>query len=309
MTAGETRPGPILVGVERSGPSRDALAVARRLARASGARLLLVSIYPIGVRSATIEQSAYARGLADEAEAALDWVAAPLCGARPEARAVPSTSIPRGLQQIAVTEGALAIVVGPSHRGPLGRMVQGSVGERLLRGAPCPIVVATGGSSKDAHAAITRIGVGYVATPEGIAALHAAAGLAARSGAGVRALSVVEPPPVSAALPFGWRTGVLESTARDELASRILRATEGAAAPVKIVGEVVDGYADDELVQLSREVDLLVCGSSGRRPVGGIMAGSASAGTLRKACCPLLLVPRGARDGFANLGGPAALVA
>jgi nucleotide-binding universal stress UspA family protein len=321
MTARETRPGPILVGVERSGPSRDALAVARRLARASGARLLLVSIYPIGARSATIEQSAYARGLADEAEAALDWVAgggggarpparaAPLCGARPEARAVPSTSIPRGLQQIAVTEGALAIVVGPSHRGPLGRMVQGSVGERLLRGAPCPIVVATGGSSKDAHAAITRIGVGYVATPEGIAALHAAAGLAARSGAGVRALSVVEPPPVSAALPFGWRTGVLESTARDELASRILRATEGAAAPVKIVGEVVDGYADDELVQLSREVDLLVCGSSGRRPVGGIMAGSASAGTLRKACCPLLLVPRGARDGFANLGGPAALVA
>ncbi len=145
MTAGEERPGPIVVGVDRSGRSRDALALARRLARATGARLLLVSVYPVGARSATIERGAYARALAEEAETALDWVAAPLCGARPEARAVPCTSIPRGLQQIAVAEGALAIVAGPSHRGPLGRLVQGSVGERLLRGAPCPIVVATGG--------------------------------------------------------------------------------------------------------------------------------------------------------------------
>jgi nucleotide-binding universal stress UspA family protein len=308
MTAGEARPGPIVVGVERSGRSRDALALARRLARATGAPLLLVSIYSVDARSTTIERSAYARSLEEEAESALDWVAAPVCGVRPEAREVPGTSVPRGLQQIAAGEGALAIVVGPSHRGPLGRMVQGSVGERLVRGAPCPIVVATGGS-RHAHDAIARIGVGYVATPDGDAALDVATGLASRSGAALRVLSVVEPPTVSAAIPFGWRTRALEATTRDVLAGRLARATEDAAAPVQIAGEVVNGYADDELAQLSREVDLLVCGSSGQRPVGGIKAGSAAAGILRKAHCPLLVVPRGANDGFAHLGGPTVVAA
>jgi len=305
MTPGEVRPGPIVVGVDRSGRSRDALALARRLARATGARLLLVSVYPVGARSATVERGAYARALAEEAETALDWVAAPLCGARPEARAVPCTSIPRGLQQIAVTEGALAIVAGPSHRGPLGRLVQGSVGERLLRGAPCPIVVATGGCRHDVYEPIARIGVGYVATQEGDEALRAAAGLAARSGAVVRALSVVEAPAASAARPFGWRTGMLESTAREQLATRIRSVTGG----VEIHGEVVDGYADDELAQLSREVDLLVCGSSGQRAVGGVMASGVSAGVLRKARCPLVLIPRGARNGFATLGAPTTVAA
>jgi len=303
MTAGEARSGPIVVGVDRSGRSRDALALARRLARATGARLLLVSVYPVGARSATIERSAYARALEEEAETALDWVAAPLCGARPEARAVPCTSVPRGLQQIAVAEGALAIVAGPSHRGPVGRLVQGSVGERLLRGASCPVVVATSGCRHLAHEPLGRIGVGYIATPEGDAALRAAAGLAARSGAEVRVLSVVEPPAV------GWRTGVLESTARELLAARIADVTVGTGAPVRIAGEVVDGYADDELAQLSREVDLLVCGSSGHRAAGGVMASGVSAGILRKVHCPLLMVPRGAGDQLAALRAPAPVAA
>ncbi len=68
---------------------------------------------------------------------------------------------------------------------------------------------------------------------------------------------------------------------------------------------MVDGYADDELAQLSREVDLLVCGSSqATRSISGV-----SAGVLRKARCPLLLIPRGARNGFATLAAPAATAA
>ena len=212
---------------------------------------------------------------------------------------MPCTSIPRGLQEIAVAEGALAIVVGPSHRGPLGRLVQGSVGERLLRSAPCPIVVAAGGCRHDAHAPIARIGVGYIPTPEGDEALRAGTGLAACSGAEVRVLNVVEAPAV------GWRTGSLDSTAREQLATHIADVTAGAGAQIKIAGEVVDGYADDELARLSGEVDLLVCGSSSRRAVGGVVAAGVAAGILRKGRCPLLMVPRGARDGFAALRVPA----
>ena len=75
-------------------------------------------------------------------------------------------------------------------------------------------------------------------------------------------------------------------------------------APVEISDEVVDGYADDELARLSDEVDLLVCGSRGHGPIGSVMVGSVSTGVLRKARCPILIVPRGARDGFAALRAP-----
>ena len=75
-------------------------------------------------------------------------------------------------------------------------------------------------------------------------------------------------------------------------------------APVEISDEVVDGYADDELARLSGEVDLLVCGSPGHGPIGSVMLGSVSTGVLRKARCPILIVRRGARDGFAALRAP-----
>jgi len=299
-------PGPIVVGVERSERSRDALALGRRLAHVAGTRLILVSVFPVGARSAVVERGAYAQALAEEAESALDWVTAPVCGARPETRAVPCTSIPRGLQRVALAENALAIVVGASHRGPLGRIIPGSVGERLLRGACCPVAVAPRGCGADAHSPIPRLGVGLAAGPDADEALRAAVGLAACTGASVRVLSVVEPAAVSAARPFGW--DVDERTARENLAERIGSATAGVPIPVAIRGEVVDGYADDELARLSQEVDLLVCGATGRRPVGGVRLGAVSAGILRKARCPLLVVPRGAGDGFAALA-PAADIA
>jgi nucleotide-binding universal stress UspA family protein len=64
---------------------------------------------------------------------------------------------------------------------------------------------------------------------------------------------------------------------------------------------VVDGYADDELARLSDDVDLLVCGSRGHGPIGAAVLGSVSAGVMRKARCPVLVVPFGAHDGFAAL--------
>ena len=70
---------------------------------------------------------------------------------------------------------------------------------------------------------------------------------------------------------------------------------------MNISGEVVDGYADDELARLSNEVDLLVCGSRGHSPLGGVMLGSVSAGVVRKTRSPVLVIPRGVRDGFAAL--------
>jgi nucleotide-binding universal stress UspA family protein len=298
-------PGPIVVGVERSERSRDALALARTLARATGARLILVAVYPIDGRSAVMPPGAYAAALADEAESTLDWIARPLSGVAATSQAVASTSVARGLQEVAAAEDALAIVVGPSHRGALGRIVPGSVGERLLHGAPCPVAVAPRGHwGSPSLGRIRRIGLGFVASPEADEALCAAVGIALRTGAPIRALSVLEPSSRAPDLTFGWDYAELERIARDEFAHSLRLTLDDVTSPVKISGAVVDGYADDELARLSEEVDLLVCGSRGRGPVGRVMLGSVAAGVLRKARCPVLIVPRGARDSFATLQPP-----
>jgi nucleotide-binding universal stress UspA family protein len=164
------------------------------------------------------------------------------------------------------------------------------------------VAVAPRGYRSTAPARLARIGVGYGAAPEADEALRAAVGLAARMRAAIRVLNVVEPPTAGARLPFDE----LQETAREALTSRIRSATDDASATVEISGEVIDGYPDDELARLSLEVDLLVCGSSGHGPVASVLTGSISAGILRKARCPVLLVPRGARDGFAALRAPAA---
>ena len=294
--------GPIIVGVERSERSRDALALARTLARAAGTRLILVAVYPRGKRSVSVERGAYAEALVEEAQSTLEWVARPLSGIRAELRAVPCISVSRGLQQVAADEGALAIVVGPSHRGAVGRLVPGTVGTRLLHDAPCPVAVAPSGYWGYGQAPIRRIGVGYVGSPESGEALAAAVGLASCTGAIVRVLSVVGPAVATAAVPMGLGYVEREECARADLTQSLRHAIDRAVGRLEISGEVVDGYADDELARLSAEVDLLVCGSRGHGPLGGVMLGSVSAGVLRKARSPVLVVPRGARDGFTALG-------
>ena len=297
--------GPIVVGIEHSDRSRDALALARTLARAVGSRLILVAVYPVAGRSAVMPPRAFVAARAEEAEAALEWVARPLAGVSASSRAVACTSVTRGLKDVAAEEGALAIVVGPSHRGVLGQVVPGSVGERLLHSAPCPVAVAPKGYWSDpAMGRIRRIGLGFVATPEADEALCAAIGIAVRTGAPIRAVSVVEPPSGGAAQMFSLHYDELERIARDDLTQSLQRTIGDVTSPVEISGEVVDGYADDELARLSEDVDLLVCGSRGRGPLGRVMLGSVSAGLLRKARCPVLVIPRGAPDGFAHLRAP-----
>lgn len=304
-TTAAARLGPIVVGVERSEHSRDALALARTLARAVDTNLILVAVYPVAGRSTVLPSDVYTRALEQEAESALEWVARPLAGVRSSSRAIAHTSVARGLASVANEERALAIVVGSCHRGALGRIVLGSVGERLLRSAPCPVAVAPRGHwSSAALGRIRRIGVGFAPTPEADEALSAAIGIAARTDAAVEALSVVEPA-IDLTMSYALDYPKLEQTARDDLFASLARIADAHRLHADVDGNVVDGYADDELARLSHEVDLLVCGSHSRGALGRVMLGSVSTGLVRKARCPVLIVPRGATDGFAYLHPPA----
>ena len=238
----------------------------------------------------------------EEAQATLEWAARPLTGLRAELRAVPCTSVSRGLQEVAADEGALAIVVGPSHRGPSAGSCRAASARRLLHGAPCPVAVAPSGFWTERHTPIRRSASatwrpgGRRGTPRGgrTRRRHGRADSRARRRRAGRG-------------HCGGTTGTGLCRARGAHARRparrrCVRRSTRRHRPGRDRGDVVDGYADDELARLSEDVDLLVCGSRGHSPLGSVMLGSVSAGVLRKARSPVLVVPRGARDGFAALG-------
>lgn len=73
----------------------------------------------------------------------------------------------------------------------------------------------------------------------------------------------------------------------DEIRGLVLR--KGAACPV--AGEVVEGPAADVLTAAARTADLLVLGSHGNSRLRHTVLGSVSEECVRKASCPVVVVP------------------
>lgn len=282
---------PIVVGVALRDDDHAPLALARDLARFTGAPLALVHVYPYEPPSA-FPTPAYTSELRQRARAGLEEPAARLRGELEVTVHTEGSSSPvRGLHDAAAAlEGAM-LVVGSSHRGRLGRVMPGGVGERLLHAAPCAVAIAPRGYTGAADG-IRRIGVGFVDTPEGRDALDAAATMATLGHGRLSTYTVFEPPRMGpgAATP-GWvPPGDYDATtwmvnAEDELRGQI---PPGVEADVK----VMEGDAAELLAVASEDLDVLLCGSRGYGPLRTVLLGSVSARLAHTATCPLLVLPR-----------------
>ena len=136
----------IIVGVDESDRSRDAVALAALLARGSDAELVLVCAYPYDDVPGRAANAGYRQYLREDAEAAIERATAGI-GELPRTRPHRSPRCPRRrrIQDVATKEGASLIVIGSSSRGGAGRVFAGTTAERLLHGAPCPVAVAPRG--------------------------------------------------------------------------------------------------------------------------------------------------------------------
>lgn len=180
----------ILVGYDGHERSRDALALARGLAAIEGAELVLMAALELDPLATPAE--AYERATA-EAEYRLSESARELLGDTPfRLRIVGGVAAPRALSEVAADEGADVIVLGSTHRGGLGRVLPGSVGERLLHGAPCAVLVAPAGFAERDKLQISSIGVGYDRRTEGSHAREVAERLACELGAELTTITVEE---------------------------------------------------------------------------------------------------------------------
>jgi nucleotide-binding universal stress UspA family protein len=287
---------PILVAVD---PHRDdpaPLALGLRLARLTDARLLLASVFPVqpGDRVHPELSDALHQEAQDALMRARDLVVdAP--GPIPDIRlmVVGAESPARALHELAIDESALLLVIGSSSRGQLGRVAPGAVTDRVLHGAPCAVAVAPHGLSLAAAAEPwNRVAAAYVDAPDGQTALTAAAAIARAASAHLRVLVVMRPRDF-------YVTAIAVSpefdhdAARRENAATELHHGLGASGYEHASGEVLDGETAAALAAAASNHDLLVCGSRGFGPVRTMILGSTSHALVRRAACPVLVVPRG----------------
>ncbi|MFI5891532.1 universal stress protein [Actinoplanes sp. NPDC051513] len=279
--------GPVIAGA----PGAGALTLGRWAASVQDVPLIVAVVHPApaALGSGRVD----AEWVADRhsaAESILDDARKVLSGSPAEYRSVASSSAAHGLHDLAEEVGASLIVVGSGKDAPRERLYPGSTAERLLSGSICPIAVAPAELSP-APGSLGVIGVAYVDTPDGRAALAEAARLAARTGARLRLYTVVATG--DAAKPFligqDAERAFLE-TARETYE----RSLESAAASVPacdadwriVPGDVVDTLADLD------EVDVLFCGSRGYGPARRVLLGGVSARLIRRARRPVVVVPR-----------------
>ena len=149
-------PPTIIIGYDGSDHAQDALALGDRLAGVTNASVILASVlhddplvggdeYEHVLRTDLMEALGMAQDRMEHRDVRLEVVAAP--------------SAAHGLHELAERTPADLIVVGSSHRGALGRILAGSVAERLLHGSPCAVAVAPAGYAPGRD--LATIGVAY----------------------------------------------------------------------------------------------------------------------------------------------------
>jgi nucleotide-binding universal stress UspA family protein len=275
----------VIVGVDRLDGGRDAIALATDLV-SDGGKLTLGYVYPA---DAYVWRGSRQPHDVDERELAQELLetAAREGATDAELRCHGSSSVGHGLHDLAETSGADLLVVGSSRRGVVGRVLLGDDTRAALNGAPCAIAVAPAGYSQQPHL-MREIGVGYNGSPESKNALEAARAIAVEHDARLSAFEAVSIPAI--ALSTGpapiddWMAGLLED------ARKQVSALEGVEA------HAVYGQAAEELAMFSASVDLLVVGSRSYGPFGRLVHGSTSHQLARVVRCPLLVLPRAARE-------------
>ena len=184
----------ILIGVDDSERSEDAIAFGSRLAEAAGATVVIASAFPYSDVPHRAANRTYRQALADDAKKVARDMRGRLEGIpdeRAQIRIMANPSPAHALHDLAEAERAALVVVGSTHTGHAGRVLPGSTGERMLHGAPCSVAVVPKDYRAHADKPMRRIGVAYNGTEEATAAVHSAAELARAFGAELEVIGVI----------------------------------------------------------------------------------------------------------------------
>ncbi|MBV8954895.1 MAG: universal stress protein [Solirubrobacterales bacterium] len=279
----------VIVGVDGGEGGRDAIVLAKLL-RAEDGKLTLACVYHRDPHVWRGSSPPYEAAEEERAHELLEK-AQQAASVNAQLRSHGSTSVGRGLHELAEASGADLLVLGSSRRGLLGRVLIGDDTRAALNGAPCAVAIAPAGHAQ--HPALMHeIGVGYVGSPEAEHALRIARNLAGELETKLSAFEAVSFPAYMFTGPPIPDQATIEKAvqAARERVAKIEDAEPHAAY----------GKPAEELALYSASLDLLVIGSRSYGPIGRLVHGSVAQQLARTARCPLLVLTRAAREADAT---------
>lgn len=296
----------ILCPVDFSDASAHAVEHATAVARWYGARLTVLHVYPSVGRPPTLPVpdagGAHAPTPA-EIEAIRDRAASAVsadAGVMVHVSVVPGQPV-GGIVEQARALPADLIVMGTHGAGGFERLILGSVTEKVLRKAPCPVLTVPPRAETTSTQPFKRVLCAIDFSECSEKALAYAASLAKESGATLTLLHVIEwpwheppaptlegVPPAQARALMEYRT-YLESSAASRIEAVAASVAPGGPAPEAAVRF---GKPYVELLALAREqgADVIVIGVTGRSALDIGFFGSTTNQVVRRATCPVLTV-------------------
>ncbi len=280
----------ILCPVDFSEFSRAAVAQATVLARASGAEITALFVFPF-VPPPVLD----AAGVPTPAEpdmGVLSAVAADLseflrpirkAGLRVRLRLKTGDPARQILDHARLAQADL-VVMGTHGRSGFERLVLGSVTDRVLRKAACPVLtVSRPAKGSEEPRPVARILCAIDLSESSTTTLAYALSLARSTGAALTLVHVLE------GIVLGSSRELLEAEARQRLREAV---TADGPPPCPVAETVVAGKPYREILRLAaeREADLIVIGSHGRDAEDCAFFGATADHVVRQAPVPVLTV-------------------
>lgn len=293
----------ILCPIDLSDASVGLLAYAAAFARLYKARLTVLHVVPtfdpVQVRSGSLGDPVHIvrpiprEEVVDEMRRVVDAAGA---AARDSTLAAEAGDVVTTIVDQALGMSADLLVMGTHGRSGFDRFLLGSVTEKVLRKAPCPVLTVPphAPTTTPADVALTQILCPMDFSPSALQALGFALDLARQAAGVVTVLHVIEW--LAEEEPRAYTHFNVAEYRRHLIADahervRAVLAEEG-RPPGAVTDVVMTGRAHREIIQVAaaKEIDLIVMGAQGRGGVGLTLFGSTTQQVVRAATCPVLTV-------------------
>jgi nucleotide-binding universal stress UspA family protein len=194
------------------------------------------------------------------------------------------------------------LVLGTHGRSGFNRWVLGSVTEKLLRSALCPVLTVPRAVGHMAPLAFRRVVCAIDFSDCSIAALDYAMSLSQEAGAQLTVVHVIELPPdvprdvhetvLAGPRNFKEYIALAEEEGRARLADAV---PEDVRASIVVDTVLAAGKPYREILRVAAEhhADLLVLGVHGRGAIDRLFFGSTTQHLVRQAACPVLTLKTG----------------